>query len=840
MNAKAQYVTIPDTNFVNWLNTHGYAGCMVGDQMDTTCNKVVNDTIINCINKNINDLTGISYFDNLKYLDCYANQLTNLPNLPYSLKKLDCSSNNLSYLPNLPSSLIELLCGSNKLDSLPPLPNLEYLQCYFNYLTNLPNLPASITWLDCHGNQLSALPNLPNSLTYLQCGYNSLFILPILPLGLEILACEDNQLTSLPPLPSTLTSLKCTFNQISSLPNLPLMLTEVYCGHNLLTTLPSLPATVMDFRCNNNQITSMPALPDSLKFIFCGYNQLSYLPSLPNFLIQLSCDNNNLDSLPSLPTSLSTLQCYFNNLASLPVLPSQLSHLSCDYNQLLTLGNVPPDLLYLGCSYNQLISLPTPGNKLRTLGCNNNQLSSLPFLPDTMIYLNIQSNLNLTCLPPIKRIDDFHWIGTSINCLSNVLSVNTSNPSIFSVPICNLFNSNNCHVYWNISGQVYKDDNGNCMNDNNELSNRNIKLNLYQNGNLVQQTFTNALGQYSFDTNIGNYQYSVDTTDMFINIACPPMGVQTSILTMIDSVDDNMDFGINCKNGFDIGVNTLLRNSGRFRPGNYATVNVLAGDISNHYNLHCATGISGTVTVIFNGPVSYTSISSGALIPVVNGDTIVYSIADFGTVNFQNDFSFIVQTDTTAQAGDLICFDVTVTPMAGDNNTTNNFYAHCFDVTNSFDPNEKEVSPPSSIDTSQNWLTYTIYFQNTGNDTALHVYVLDTLDNAIDESSIQLLAYSHEPLVQVMGKIVKFNFPTINLPDSTTDEPNSHGYVQYKVRIKDNTTVGTMIHNTGYIYFDFNAPVVTNTTFNQIDIITLLSLPSPKERELSRTFIRIQ
>ena len=100
---------------------------------------------------------------------------------------------------------------------------------------------------------------------------------------------------------------------------------------------------------------------------------------------------------------------------------------------------------------------------------------------------------------------------------------------------------------------------------------------------------------------------------------------------------------------------------------------------------------------------------------------------------------------------------------------------------------------------------------------------MDTLDNAIDNSSIQLLAYSHEPLVQVMGSIIKFNFPNINLPDSTTDEPNSNGYVQYRVRIKDNTPIGTQIHNTAFIYFDFNSPIQTNTTFNQTAITTDLT-----------------
>lgn len=207
----------------------------------------------------------------------------------------------------------------------------------------------------------------------------------------------------------------------------------------------------------------------------------------------------------------------------------------------------------------------------------------------------------------------------------------------------------------------------------------------------------------------------------------------------------------------------------------------------------------------------------------MNGNILTYNIADFGTVNFNSDFAFVVQTDTIAQIGDQVCFDVTVDPFAGDNDTTNNFYAHCFNVVNSYDPNDKQVYPSGMIDPSTEWLNYTIRFQNTGNAPAQHIYILDTLDNNIDVSSIQLLSYSHEPIVQVVGGIVRFNFPNINLPDSVSNEPNSHGYVQYKVKLKTNLPLGTQVNNTAYIYFDFNAPVQTNTASNIIDIVTAIN-----------------
>ncbi|MES2620688.1 MAG: T9SS type A sorting domain-containing protein, partial [Bacteroidota bacterium] len=100
-----------------------------------------------------------------------------------------------------------------------------------------------------------------------------------------------------------------------------------------------------------------------------------------------------------------------------------------------------------------------------------------------------------------------------------------------------------------------------------------------------------------------------------------------------------------------------------------------------------------------------------------------------------------------------------------------------------------------------------------------HIYITDTLDTDLDVSTFQLLAYSHQPMVQLKENAVRFNFPNINLPDSNTNEPLSHGYVQYKIKLKDNLPIGTVINNTAFIYFDFNAPVVTNTTSNTIAVI---------------------
>jgi Leucine-rich repeat (LRR) protein len=97
--AKAQWVTIPDANFVTWLTTN-YPSCMNGNQMDTTCSAIVNTTNIEVSDSYISDLTGVEYFANLSFLTCNDNQLTSLPALPNTLMQLQCINNQESIIHN--------------------------------------------------------------------------------------------------------------------------------------------------------------------------------------------------------------------------------------------------------------------------------------------------------------------------------------------------------------------------------------------------------------------------------------------------------------------------------------------------------------------------------------------------------------------------------------------------------------------------------------------------------------------------------------------------------------------------------------------------------------------
>jgi hypothetical protein len=110
-------------------------------------------------------------------------------------------------------------------------------------------------------------------------------------------------------------------------------------------------------------------------------------------------------------------------------------------------------------------------------------------------------------------------------------------------------------------------------------------------------------------------------------------------------------------------------------------------------------------------------------------------------------------------------------------------------------------------------MEYVIRFQNTGTDTAFTVKVLDTLDTDLDIFSVRSGVSSHNYSFRMHGpRVLEWTFYNIKLPDSTTNEPASHGFVTFTVNQVKNLPDGTEINNRVGIYFDYNDPIITNTT----------------------------
>ncbi|UZR98129.1 DUF7619 domain-containing protein [Chondrinema litorale] len=138
-----------------------------------------------------------------------------------------------------------------------------------------------------------------------------------------------------------------------------------------------------------------------------------------------------------------------------------------------------------------------------------------------------------------------------------------------------------------------------------------------------------------------------------------------------------------------------------------------------------------------------------------------------------------------------------------------------------YDPNDKLVTPTGvkgeNYTLKNEFLEYTIRFQNTGNDTAYNIEIRDELDNDLDVSTFELVSHSDSLNIEInkFNELI-FNFDNIFLPDSNANEKASHGFVKYRIKPKENLPDFTEITNTAYIYFDFNPAIATNTTLNTL------------------------
>jgi hypothetical protein len=150
------------------------------------------------------------------------------------------------------------------------------------------------------------------------------------------------------------------------------------------------------------------------------------------------------------------------------------------------------------------------------------------------------------------------------------------------------------------------------------------------------------------------------------------------------------------------------------------------------------------------------------------------------------------------------------------------------EVTGSYDPNDKLVTPQGAFtdgyvrDTTA--FEYTINFQNLGTDTAFTVVVKDVIDKDLNITTLNMIDASHNYQMSIKGDTVIWTFNDILLPDDKVNEPASHGFVRFFIKQKANNPLGTEITNQAAIYFDFNPAIITNTTENIVnnDMVTAI------------------
>jgi uncharacterized repeat protein (TIGR01451 family) len=194
-----------------------------------------------------------------------------------------------------------------------------------------------------------------------------------------------------------------------------------------------------------------------------------------------------------------------------------------------------------------------------------------------------------------------------------------------------------------------------------------------------------------------------------------------------------------------------------------------------------------------------------------------------------------VPTIPTVAIGDLLTNTVTITPPTGDLVVTNNAGASTQAIVAAYDPNDKVEAHGEKIRfasfSSDEYLYYTIRFENTGNISAINVRVNDVLDSKIDETSVKMVNASHAYTLDRVGTNLSWKFENIQLPVSIADTDTGKGYITFKAKLKPGFAIGDIIPNFASIYFDTNPAIITNT-FNT-EFVTLLGTTSFNTEDIS-------
>lgn len=386
--------------------------------------------------------------------------------------------------------------------------------------------------------------------------------------------------------------------------------------------------------------------------------------------------------------------------------------------------------------------------------------------------------------------------------------------------ISNSATSQDC--YCTISGDVYVDANANCVNDPGEIGVQNTMIHCSGFG----YTFTDANGHYSFQVPTGTYTISEQVNQYYPLSACQSNANVVSVTAAA---------GCNTVVDFSNGMNIL-------HDLKIVTVNATTPPIPGNTYLQ-------KVIVKNEGTVTESGIQMGyehdGQLPFVNAT--LASFTQLNSASFPNSYSvqsgfpsltpnsssvmiLNYNTPTSIPLGTVVDFYDTVANMAPinvnwllDNTPWNNVNTFQTAVIGSYDPNYKEVSPKGEgvegfVSTATKEFDYTIHFQNEGTYFAQNISVTDQLDEDFDWTTFKpgYSDYEYTTTVSETG-LATFTFANINLPwKSNYGDVLSSGLVHYSIQRKTTNPIGTEFTNTANIYFDYNAPITTNTTLNTL------------------------
>lgn len=614
----------------------------------------------------------------------------------------------------------------------------------------------------------------------------------------------------------------------------------------------------------------IPGQTGSMITDLTGINQFANLTSLSVFgnaltnlqisglsnLIVIHAANNNLTtvSVDNL-SSLENLSIANNHLTSFSVTNTpNLKTLSCSGNQLASvdISNFP-NLMTLECNNNLITSLIlNNNNSLLNIQATNNKLTTVAFEEaPNLSNLYLKNNLfttidagQLTGLNNFDFSDNPNLISFNIkngknNYAQGATPIFSNTPSLSYIcaddfekamigALINWYNQPNVVInaycsftpggnFYTIQGSTKYDVNNNgCdANDPAKAFQKFVITNTANSGNII----TNASGNYSIPVQAGNHvitpilenptYFTISPTSVTVSFPAQTSPLTQNFCLSANGAHNDLEVVIipitAARPGFDAKYNIIYKNKG---------TTTQSGTLSFNYNDNLMNYLTASVI-----PASQ---SSGVL------NWNFTNLAPLEQKEITVSFTLNTPTQTPPlTAGDTLHYTAQINAGTDETPLDNTFTLNQT-VVNSFDPNDKTCLEGTTIAQAKvgDYVHYLIRFENTGTANAQNIVVKDDIDILkYDISSLVAMSGSHNFVTRITGNTVEFIFENIQLP---FDDANNDGYVSFKIKTKSTLNIGDSFSNKAEIYFDYNAPIITNNYITTVQN-TLSALETNRE-----------
>jgi uncharacterized repeat protein (TIGR01451 family) len=756
-SSQAQVVT--DTVMANVIHD-ACPACIDMSTQNLTPYASIVDSLIIWIDPAVTSFEGLQYFTGLTKL-----------NIGIPFWDLYNFNNNYAF-PTfyLPPNITQLIVGDNANPTGATYMNGIQL-----------DIPNSVTHLDLSGFGPDCF-NLPPNLEYLKMSWMGACILQYPTTALKEMILHEyinvNPI-AIPASVERLTLTESSSNGSNGIYNTPIISTNSNLRYLKYESIYD-PYEFYDIDYNSfPNLDTLIAIDVHPTFINGMPQNLKYLKLSSVYNFNMSLINNQLDSLKTL------ILIDTGDPNAMPQLANNIENLYFYYGY----GNSNGPFVF---------NSPLPNSLKHLTVVTDPSNICFPTLPQGLLHLESSFKNNSS--------------GTSFTaCLPNQppqLQVTSNNLAIFP-PIC-ASNLPNCYDFQlpTVSGKCYLDLNSNSIFDGfgepllsypiqkEELATGTISY-IYPNNNYYN-------GIYDFIDTSSTYLYEVVNSN--INYTAP---APSSIISNNQSAQFfDLNLAVTPNQSFD-DVEMWYANTWDFSPGSINHISTLVRN--NGTNI-----ANGTINISFDPLLSIYNSNGG----IVNGNTLSFPINNLASGAIQH-YNFQTYLNTSAQFGDTVELSFNAIIVGNDIDTTNNNYIINSPVLAAYDPNDINVDKTilSSTNVQQNaYLTYTIRFQNTGNAAAQNVYLTDSLSNYLDPAYFEVIYSEHSNYqIQFLNTndpskpyVLKVIYNNINLPDSNANEPESHGKFVFKIKVKNNTGLGSIIPASAAIYFDYSPAVITN------------------------------